>query len=138
MNKGTVNQYCVVARAERSLLARTTQVLAREGLNIEGQMTETVGSLATFRFLCDKDNGIRKKLEDAGFLVIEEKVFCLEMANRPGELNQLAKMLMAAEIEIRYLYATSHGRTTKVVLAVDKVDAASDIVEHCSAAFAAK
>lgn len=137
MNKQTCKQCCVIAPNEPGMLAKMTQILSKEGVNIECMLAETLGSLCCYRFMCDKDGGLRKKLENAGFQMVEDEVFCLELPNRPGELNKLCKMLAEEEIDVRYMHGTSHGPVTKVVLSVDQPDAAARIVKECGASMVA-
>jgi hypothetical protein len=132
MNK-QISQCCVVCPNEPNAIAKMTQMLAKEGINIESMLMECFGSLCCARFMCDKDNGLSKKLESAGFQMVEDQVFCLELPNRPGELNKLTKMLCDEKIVIRYLYGTSHGPVTKVMLCVDQPEQAAKIVRDCGA-----
>ncbi len=46
MHKQTMNQCCVIVPNETGMLAKVTQLLAREGINIDSLMTESVGDLA--------------------------------------------------------------------------------------------
>jgi hypothetical protein len=137
MHKQTVNKCTVLVPNQTGALKKVTQILTKEGVNIDSVLTETYGDVAAFRFLLEKENGTRKRLQTEGFQVIEDQVFRLDLPNRPGELNKLTAKLADEEIGIRYLYGTSHGQTTKVILAVDRPEKAAAIVKEFDETFAA-
>jgi hypothetical protein len=130
LHKHMSHKYVVVVPNQPGVLRHLTQLLSQEGVNIDSLLTETFGDVASYRFLLEKENGLRRTLEDAGFHVVNDKVFRLDLPNRPGELDQLAQKLSEQGIGIRYLYGTSHGRTTKVILAVDRPEDALAIVKQ--------
>jgi hypothetical protein len=132
MHKRGLSQCCVVVPNEPGALSKVTQLLAREGVNIDCLMTESLGDIASLRFLMEKENGLRRKLESAGY-----KVLCVEFPNRPVELNKLVKRFADEGLDIRYLYGTSHGPTTKVILAVDRPEKAARLAEEAGASIVA-
>jgi hypothetical protein len=121
----------VVAAPNRpEILSELTQILAHEAADVTGILIETLGEIALCRFLLEKDNGLRRLLEDEGFQVMEERVFHLELSAGSDELHRLTGMLAERGVSIRYLYGTSQGRTTKVVLSVDRPADAYRIVRE--------
>ena len=129
MTKQTMTQYSVPVPNEPGTLHKVTQVLYREGVNLTGIMTESLGNAAFIHFLADKENNIPKLLKSAGFQVLENQVFCLELPNRPGELNRLAKRLGDEDINILNVYgATNGGETARVILVVNEPDKAKPIL----------
>lgn len=129
LHRHMMSKYVVVVPNQHGIMRQLTQLLSQEGVNIDSLLTETFGDVASFRFLTEGENGLRRMLEDEGFHVVEDKVFRLNLPNRPGELDALARKLAEKEISVRYLYGTSHGETTKVVLAVDRPEDAVGIVK---------
>ena len=130
LHKHMVNKFVVVVPNQPGILRQLTQLLSQEGVNIDSLLTETFGDVASYRFLLEKDNGLRRTLEREGFHVIEDKVFRLDLPNRPGELDQLTRKLAEQGVAIRYMYGTSHGQTSKVILAVDRPEDAVGIVKE--------
>jgi hypothetical protein len=130
LHQHMASKYVVVVPNEPGILRQLTQLLSQEGVNIDSVLMETLGDVASFRFLLEKENGLRPTLESEGFHVVEDKVFRLDLPNRPGELDHLTRKLAEQGVAIRYLYGTSHGRTTKVVLAVDRPESALGIVKE--------
>jgi hypothetical protein len=130
LHKHMVSKYVVVVPNEPGVLGHLTHLLSREGVNVDSILMETLGDVASFRFMVEKENGLRPMLEAEGFHVVEDKVFRLDLPNRPGELDRLTRKLSEQGVAVRYLYGTSHGRTTKVVFAVDRPDCAIDVVKQ--------
>lgn len=128
--KNMVNKFVVIVPNQPPVLRQLTQLLSEEGVNIDSLLMETNGEVASFRFLLEKENGLRKALEREGFHIVDDKVFRLDLPNRPGEIDRLTRKLGEKGIGIRYLYGTSHGHTTKVVFAVDRPDEAATLVKE--------
>lgn len=133
----TVTQYSVLTSNEPWMLAKVTQLLSREDINISGMMTMNVGDNASIQFLAARNLGLREKLEQAGLRVLENEVFHLRLPNRPAQLNKLCEGLAEKSISVRSLYGTVDGDAVKLVLAVDQPENAapvvSKIVQDCSA-----
>ncbi|MBI4425706.1 MAG: hypothetical protein HY554_18390 [Elusimicrobia bacterium] len=118
-------QLTVVTPDEPGMLARVTQILSREGVDLHGVVTERLGEKTAIRFLAERRDGLRRKLENSGFPVLESQVFHLEIPNQAGELNRLAKMFAEDGINVVALYSTAHGSKAKCVVAVDQPEAAA-------------
>jgi len=131
-NKSLANAFVVAVPNQPSVIRQLTQLLSREGFNIDSVLVETAGEVASFRLLADKENekGLRRELENEGFHLVEDKVFRLDLPNRPGELDRLTRKLLDQGIAFRYLYGTSHGQTTKVVFSVERPEDAVRAVKE--------
>ncbi|HXT01934.1 MAG TPA: ACT domain-containing protein [Elusimicrobiota bacterium] len=134
---GMARKYVVVAPNQPGVLRQLTQLLSQEGVNIDSLLLDTHGDVASFRFLLERENGLRRTLESEGFHVVEDKVFRLSLHNRPGELDQLTRRLTEHGVAVKYLYGTSHGQTTNVVFSVDRPEHAADIVKEFDQRFVA-
>jgi len=130
-------KYVVVVPNQPGTLRQLTQLLSQEGVNIDSLLLDTHGDVASFRFLLERENGLRRTLESEGFHVVEDKVFRLSLPNRPGELDQLTRRLTEHGVAVKYLYGTSHGQTTNVVFSVDRPEHAAEIVKEFDQRFVA-
>ncbi|MBI2384971.1 MAG: hypothetical protein HYV14_03045 [Elusimicrobia bacterium] len=124
------HKHVVVVPNQPAVVRRLTQVLSQEGVNIDSLLIESAGDVASFRFLLEEESGLRETLEGEGFHVVDDKVFRLDLPNRPGEIDRLTRSLMEQGVALRYLYGTSHGETTKVVFAVDRPEEAVRVVKE--------
>jgi hypothetical protein len=136
MDKQTMKQSTVIVPKQPGALSHVTALISREGVNIDFVSTESLGDIATLRFIFEKENGLRRKIEAAGYKVLENQVLCVELPNRPGELNKLAQRLAEERVDIRYLFATPHGATSRVVFSVDRTDDAAAILKECARSLA--
>ena len=127
-DRQTVTQFSVLTQNEPGQLAKLTQVLSREGVDLSGVVTERLGDSSAIRFVTRKENGLRKKLETAGFPVLESEAFQLEFANRPADFNRLATLLANEGINILNLYSTTHGAKARCVVTVDNPESAAKIL----------
>ncbi len=130
LQKRMANKFVVVVPNQPAVLSQLTQLFAQADVNIDSLLMETNGNVASFRFLLEKENGLRRTLEKEGFHIADDKAFRMDLPNRPGELDLLTRKLAEQRIAIRYLYGTSHGPTTKVVFAVDRPEDAAVIVKE--------
>lgn len=128
--KNMVNKFVVIVPNQPAVLRHLTEHVSNEGVNIDSLLMETNGEVASFRFLLEKENGLRKSLEREGFHIVDDRVFRLDLPNRPGEIDRLTRKLGEQGIAIRYLYGTSHGHTTKVVFSVDRPEEAAVVVKE--------
>lgn len=124
------HKYVVVVPNQPEIVNQLTRLLSEEGVNIDSLHMETLGEIVSFRFVVDQDNGLRQTLESEGFHISENKVFRMDLPNRPGELDQLTRRLADQKVALRYLYGTFHGKTTKVDFAVDRPEDVIAIVKE--------
>ena len=129
LHKNQARKFVVTVPNQPPVVRRLTELLSQEGVNIDSLLMETVGDVASFRFLLEETDGLRETLENEGFHVVDDRVFRLDLPNRPGEIDRLTRGLVDQGVSIRYLYGTSHGKTTKVVFAVDRPEVAADVVK---------
>lgn len=129
LHKHQARKFVVTVPNQPPVLRRLTEMLSQESVNIDSLLMETAGDVASFRFLLEEAHGLRETLENEGFHVVDDRVFRLDLPNRPGEIDRLTRRLIDQGVSIRYLYGTSHGKTTKVVFAVDRPEAAAEAVK---------
>ena len=129
MKRPPVTQYSVPLPDKPGMLHKVTQALHKEEINLCGIMTESLGNVAYVHFLAEKENNIPKLLKTAGFQVFESPAFWLELPNRPGELNKLAKRLGDEGINILHVYGTTNGgETARIALVVSEPEKARPIL----------
>ncbi len=128
--KTDVTQYTVMTNNEPWMLAKLTQVLSKEGINISGMMTMNVGDTACVRFMAPRHTELKSRLESAGLSVSENEVLRLQIPNRPEELNRLCKSLAEKMINVHSLYGSADGPNVKLVLSVDKPQNCASVVSE--------
>lgn len=99
------------------LLSEVTTALAGAKVNITAICAYAWDDAAYFDMTTDSNAKAKKALAALKIKAEEEDVIAVEMANRVGELQKVAKVLAEGGINIAYMYATtSAGRTSTVLL----------------------
>jgi hypothetical protein len=128
MNPQTVSQFRVTVPNLPGELAKITRLLLKANVNITGMMTESLGDVAHVRLLATPERETYALLDHAGFDVLEVPVFQLELPNKPGRLDRLARLLGEESINILCVYGTGAGDRARLILAVDDVERARPIL----------
>lgn len=128
----TVTQFRVTVPNLPGELAKITHMLLKAKVNITGMMTESLGEVAHVRLLAAPEKTCFELLDHAGFDVLEVPVFQLEMVNKPGHLDRLARELAEEHINILCVYGTGTGDKARLVVAVDDVEKAAPIITKFS------
>jgi hypothetical protein len=130
VSKMGLKQYSVMTSNEPWMLAKLTQVLSKEGINISGMMTMNVGDTSCVQFMADRSHDLSMKLESAGLRVSESDVLQVNIPNKPEDLNRLCKSLAEKMIKVHSLYGAAEGQNVKLVLSVDKPENCASVVNE--------
>jgi hypothetical protein len=115
----------VVLRDEPGQLARLGEATGQAGVNIQGLCAFTGDGRGVINLLVDDGAVDRaaRALEDAGMPVADRReVLVVDVADQPGSLGELARVLTAAGVNIDLLYTTFGG--VKLVIATDDMESA--------------
>lgn len=125
MIKQKMTQYSVPVKNEPGELHRVAQILSKAAITLSAINSPSVGSLGFVQFCTESGNVVRKSLEQAGYEVIENQCFTVDVSNRPEELTRVTKVLADDDVNILNLYGTAnHGETWKLCFTVDKPEKA--------------
>jgi len=102
-----VKQISFMMPDRAGLLSEITSVLAKAKVNISNICAYGMQGEANFMLTSDSNAKAKKALAPLGVEIKEYEVFAVEMPNRPGELQKVAKKLADAEINILYMYGTT-------------------------------
>lgn len=89
------------------LLSEVTTALADAKVNISNICAYNMQGEANFMLTADSNAKAKKALAPLGVEIKEYDVFVVEMPNKPGELQKVAKKIADAGINIIYLYGTT-------------------------------
>ena len=112
------------------MLARVTEALANEGINIYAITTSDTVDHTVIRMVV---NDYRKALhifEAHGTLVVDDDVLMVEVANKTGALAKIAGKLASAKINIEYCYSTTLPDAKKglLILRVSNINKALKVL----------
>ena len=99
------------------LLFEVTGAIAGAKVNIGAICAYEMEDTAYFMLTTDSNAKAKKALAALGFGIEEKDVVEVEMANKPGELEKIAKKIADVGIDIEYMYGTTGvGKTAACVL----------------------
>ncbi len=97
----------------QGLLSEITTLLAGGKVNITAICAYAMDDTAYFDMTTESNAKAKKALAGLGVKIEEEDVIAVEMPNKVGELQKVAKAIADAGINIAYMYGTtSAGRTS--------------------------
>jgi hypothetical protein len=110
-------------------LAEVTTVLANARVNVSAICAYGMQGEATFMFAADSPAKAKKALAPLGVEIKEYDVVSVEMLNKPGELQKIAKKIGDAGINIIYMYGTTvSGRSATCIIATSDDAAAIKLI----------
>ena len=127
-----IKQVSVFVGNETGRLVDMLEPLARSGINILALSVADSADFGIVRLVTSDTEGAVRALHDAGFTLRVNEVLSYEMPNVPGGLlKSVAEPLARAGINLEYFYAfvrSEAGKAT-VVLKVDNLDRAEEVLE---------
>lgn len=98
------------------LLSEITTLLAGAKINITAICAYAMDDTAYFDMTTESNAKAKKALAGLGVALEEEEVLAVEMPNKAGELQKVAKVLADATINISYMYGTTSAGRTSICL----------------------
>ena len=98
------------------LLSELTSFLTASRVNIEGIGAYGVGDEGRFMLITDNNAKAKKLIDHMGAEVKIEDVIAVEVPNKVGQLQQVAKKISDAGLDISYVYGSPvKGRMTLIL-----------------------
>ena len=113
-----VKQLSFMMPDRAGLLSEITTALSSAKVNLNAICAYRMQGEANFMLTADSIAKAKKALAPLGVELKENDVFAVEMTNKPGELQKVAKKIADAGIDILYIYGTTTaGRSATCVFA---------------------
>jgi hypothetical protein len=124
-------QFEVYVQNKPGDVAWIAEVLSKNSVNIRGISTDLGSNRPMIRVVTDDEASARSALKAAKLEFSEREIEVIALADRPGELAKVAKMLSKSGINIDSIYILGNsGRTVEeIALGVDNVDRAREILQ---------
>jgi hypothetical protein len=97
------------------LLSEVSTFLANGKINIEALCAYGMGEQGVFMLVTDNNAKTKKILTQMGAEVIQEEIIAVELPNKPGQLQKVAKKVSEADVDINYVYVSPSGGKMTVV-----------------------
>lgn len=111
-------------------LARVTEALAANAVNIRAIASESIVNQPYFRIVTNDVASTRRALASAGLKYDEEEILVAELIDRPGELAKIAGRLARAGVNISsvYMLGVRNGKS-QIAMTVDNKDKARTLLQ---------
>jgi hypothetical protein len=102
------------------LLSELASFLTAAGINIEAIGAYGVGDEGRFMLITDNNAKAKKLISHMGAEVETEDVIAVEVPNKVGQLQQVAKKISDAGLDIAYIYGSPvKGKMTLILKTAD-------------------
>lgn len=125
-----VKQISVFLENKSGRLAKVTEVLGENGVNIRALSIADTSDFGILRLIVNHPEKAYEALKEAGFTVSETEVIAVEVPDVPGGLAQALTVLQASRINVEYLYAflEKSSKAALVVFRVEEPDRACEVL----------
>jgi hypothetical protein len=113
-------------------LARLVDLLDKEGISTKAISAASVDEVSTVRLVVNDPQKAVSVLKSFRFKLEVSTVLAVEVPFHPAGMNAIVKPLRDAEINIHYIYTTIDrlGKETILILGVDKIDEATEVLRQ--------
>jgi hypothetical protein len=127
-----LKQISVPIENSKDRLYECTKALGDNGINLRALNLVDTGNYGQLRLLVSDVAAARQILMQKYIPAWVEEVVAIEVEDRPGQFSKLLQSLMAADIKIKYSYASAGNSSTKVVMVFcfDDNDRAIEILKE--------
>jgi hypothetical protein len=106
------------------LLSEITTAVAKAKVNLNAVCAYSLENTAFFNLITGSNAKAKKALAPLGYETTEKDVIQVELPNKPGELQKVAKKIADAGIDIDFMYATTAGgKATCILKTADDLNA---------------
>jgi len=125
----TLMQFEISVQNKPGEIARITELLGRNSVNIQGISTELNAKNGYIKVITDDEATARRSLKVGGLDFLEREVLEISLPDRPGELAKMTKTLARAGINIESLFIIGSGTAfEKVALGVNDMDKTKEVL----------
>ena len=101
-----VKQLSVFLPNKPGVLAKFTALLGKNAINIRALTVADTADYGVLRLIVNDPEKCMKLLKEENYLVSETDIIALEVEDKPGGLNRVAKVMGDNGVNIEYLYST--------------------------------
>lgn len=110
--------------------ARITKILADTGVNIAWITIANSGSFGVMKFLVDKFEPAVSALKDKGLMVSLLEVLAVEVANRPGALQNVADLLGNHNINLANCSGFLTNNRAVLIIEANEIEQARNVLKQ--------
>ena len=125
-----VEQLSIFLENKAGRLAEVTRALSKADINIRALSLADTSEFGILRLIVNDHEKAKTVLKEQGFTVGLTQVVAVEVADRPGGLDDILQILSGSGINVEYMYAfvQAGGRGATLILRFDKTDEALELL----------
>ncbi|MFN8459118.1 MAG: amino acid-binding protein [Anaerolineae bacterium] len=128
-----VQQLSVFLENKPGQLKRACDLLTKANINILTLSLADTKQFGILRLIIGEWERAKSVLAEDGYVVKTTEVLALEVADRPGGLNEVLAHVDASGLNVEYMYAFAYGREGKAVM-IFRFDDADKALDSLKAA----
>lgn len=117
-----VNQLAVFLENRSGRLCEFAKVLYQAGINIKGMYIADTTDYGILRVITDNNDKAIKVLRKNGFNTATVELIGFRVADKPGEMHKVLKLLSEHSIDISYLYSYSELGSNQAAILIKVED----------------
>ncbi|HHY03925.1 MAG TPA: ACT domain-containing protein [Thermoanaerobacterales bacterium] len=127
-----VKQISVFLENKPGRLAAACETLSKNNIDISAISIADTTQFGILRMIVDKPDEALAVMKKAGFPVSTTEVLAVEVADRPGGLNNALQILQQADVSIEYLYSfiKRNGDKALILLRVESPQKAVEVLKN--------
>jgi len=135
-----IKQLSVFIENTKGRLERVTETLKEHNINIASFSLADTSEYGMLRMIVSNPEEGKKVLKEEGFSVKLTDVIAVKIAQKPGTLHEVLKVLDDAGISVEYMYTlATAGKDTSIIMQLSDLQAGLNVLkagkyEICTAA----
>lgn len=125
-----IKQLSVFIENREGRLERVTETLKEHNINIASFSLADTSEYGMLRMIVSNPEEGRRVLKEEGFSAMLTDVIAVKIAQKPGTLHEVLKVLFESGISVEYMYTlATAGKDTSIIMKLSKLDAALEVLE---------
>ena len=126
-----IKQLSVFIENKEGRLEGVTQVLGEHNINIASFSLADTAEYGMLRMIVSDPEEGRRVLKEEGFSAMLTDVIAVKIAQKPGTLHEVLKLLFDAGLSVEYMYTlATAGIDTSIIMKVSALEKALDILNQ--------
>ena len=111
-------------------LTEVTEALGEAGINISALCIAETSDFGILRMVVSDNDRAEQVLRARGFSLSVTEVICISVANRPGAVNKVLRILSEASISVEYMYAFAVSANAFVMIRTTDIERSIAVLEE--------
>lgn len=118
----------IVHQDSKGLVARISEILGLKNINIDKINAYSKKGFAVIQLYTPENDRALSVLNEAGYRAVPDENILVRIADRPGELARISRLLYDDDVDIRSITMMELGETENVVAIVTDKDGKAKII----------